>query len=487
MGRPDLTLTGNELEITIDKGNKQWVAEITGTDEQYDLDREFIGPYGQGTETVAVDDGTVVEKCWYSHGGREKGREYYVVAGGQLCEIDEATVERALDATVVAIDADSGRSHECDECGNEFDSAHGLSIHEGMVHDEDGDEADDVTAAETDGGQPVVADGGHDPVQDDRISREEFAELAAEYRDELLKSLGVIAVQRSPKFSAPGTKIRRLPVEAAAGHDDVGAGVGTQRILTDVTDYDGDLNVPAADDVRFMTIRETTGHAAIYSSATLGLGWETVPTPREVQLAEYLEALDDSDLYPQDYYSVGPEHVGDMLIETLFPRQTGSRCDETGLWLPVDETAVGNVEAVKHCVTMIDQIEDGQSSTLQRIHGTDDFGEETEVFSRWGTDNLVVESYNGPDHSSFAPDRRDRVFLYDRSSGAWEQCDDENTTVDGWGYFSTEYVVDEAADEAVTVSTELYTIPEFATPEAVLDLPRKTPSDPHADGGESDE
>jgi len=89
MGQPNLELDGNELEITINKGNKQWVAEITGTDEQYGLDRDFVSPYGQGTETVTVEEGTVIEKAWDSHGGRAKGRDYYQVQGGELITLVE--------------------------------------------------------------------------------------------------------------------------------------------------------------------------------------------------------------------------------------------------------------------------------------------------------------------------------------------------------------------------------------------------------------
>ena len=100
MGRPTIDADdadeSTELTITIDKGNKQWVARIDGTDAQYDLDREFISPYGQGTATETVDDGTVIERCYYSHSGNEKGREYYVVAGGELHEVD-GDVEDALD------------------------------------------------------------------------------------------------------------------------------------------------------------------------------------------------------------------------------------------------------------------------------------------------------------------------------------------------------------------------------------------------------
>jgi len=165
MGQPDLTIDdADELTIEITKGNKQWVARVTDTDDQYDLDRDFISPYGRGTETVAVADGGIVEVCWHSHGGREKGRKYYVVAGGDLCEIDRDQVERALDATVVTIDADSeAQTHDCETCGKTFDNAHGLAVHEGMVHGDEASDAtgdDDHTPETPDVPQPVATDGG---------------------------------------------------------------------------------------------------------------------------------------------------------------------------------------------------------------------------------------------------------------------------------------------------------------------------------------
>lgn len=84
MGHPTTELNGEELTIEIDTGNKQWVAQINGTDDAYGLDRDFISPYGQGTETVAVSDGDVIEVAWDSHGGRAKGRDYYQVRDGEL-------------------------------------------------------------------------------------------------------------------------------------------------------------------------------------------------------------------------------------------------------------------------------------------------------------------------------------------------------------------------------------------------------------------
>lgn len=137
MARPTTELNddGTELTTTIDKGNKQWVAQIAGTDTKYGYDRDFVSPYGQGSETVSVEDGDVIEVCWHSHGGREKGREYFVIAGGQICEIAEEHVERALTATVVTIDADS----EADEENRETE-----------------------TAAETESAPVAVADGGRE-------------------------------------------------------------------------------------------------------------------------------------------------------------------------------------------------------------------------------------------------------------------------------------------------------------------------------------
>jgi len=165
MAAPNVTLDGDELTVEITKGNKQWVARLDGKDEQYGYDREFVSPYGQGTERTVVETGAVLEMCYHSHGGREKGRRYWVVVAGELVEVDESEVDRVLDATVVRIDDDSEQeAHECEECGDEFDSEHGLAVHEGIKHSDDdaenelGADADDTSVAVTDGG--VVADGG---------------------------------------------------------------------------------------------------------------------------------------------------------------------------------------------------------------------------------------------------------------------------------------------------------------------------------------
>lgn len=87
MARPTINFDGEQLEIIIKKGNKQWVARIGGVGGKYGLDRDFISPYGTGTETVALDEGDVIEVAWDSHSGKAKGRDYYLVCDGELDRI----------------------------------------------------------------------------------------------------------------------------------------------------------------------------------------------------------------------------------------------------------------------------------------------------------------------------------------------------------------------------------------------------------------
>jgi len=109
MGSPTIDLDGGQLTIEISKGNKQWVARINGKSDQYGFDRDFVSPYGTGTETVTVSEGNVLEVAWDSHGGKAKGRDYYVVRDGELerivrgrggtlhkDELDLSPVEEAL-------------------------------------------------------------------------------------------------------------------------------------------------------------------------------------------------------------------------------------------------------------------------------------------------------------------------------------------------------------------------------------------------------
>ena len=87
-----------------------------------------------------------------------------------------------------------------------------------------------------------------DPSSEKRIDREEYLNIAHEYRDALLKSLGVIGIQHSATRTIPENRIRELPVEAAESHTTTGS-IGHSRQLIDVTNYTGDLDVPSAEDV----------------------------------------------------------------------------------------------------------------------------------------------------------------------------------------------------------------------------------------------
>jgi len=170
MAAPNVTLDGDELTTEITKGNKQWVAEITGKDAQYDLDRNFISPYGQGTETVTVENGDIIERVHYSYSGNEKGRVYWIVYEGELTEIDQDNVEDALETPEDYYP--ETETHECEECGDEFGSEHGRAVHEGIKHSDnneteettgeptitDSNTNDTKTTAMTDGG--MAADGG---------------------------------------------------------------------------------------------------------------------------------------------------------------------------------------------------------------------------------------------------------------------------------------------------------------------------------------
>ena len=183
MAAPTVTLNGTELTIEITKGNKQWVAEITGTDQQYDLDRTFVSPYGQGTETVTVANGDIIERVYYSHSGNEKGRTYWIVYEGELVEIEESDVEDALDNPTAYYP--EPELHECGECGDEFESAHGLSIHEGMIHDDSDDTTGEEPSPDAGETSAAVADGGEDydaPTTDDYPMEQK--EVVEEYRDD---------------------------------------------------------------------------------------------------------------------------------------------------------------------------------------------------------------------------------------------------------------------------------------------------------------
>lgn len=155
-------LRGNILCAESNTGNKQWVAVLVGTHPQYNYEREFVAyqkpkTTNRDSGTVPVNEGAVIERVRYTHSGKNRKDSYYQLVDGEAHPIDEVDVVAAIEGEIVPDVEDE--THECEECGDEFDSEHGLAVHEGMVHSEDEDDATEADGGET---RTVVADGGVD-------------------------------------------------------------------------------------------------------------------------------------------------------------------------------------------------------------------------------------------------------------------------------------------------------------------------------------
>lgn len=171
----DVTLTqlenSTEIYAEADTGNKQWVAVITDTHPTYNYEREFVAYQKPKTSKrdsgrAELTEGDVVEKVRYTHSGKNDTRRYYQFAAGELHEIDETEITQALEDVIVETEPET---HECEECGDEFDSEHGVAVHAGLVH-KDEDEAaaesdEEPTATDADSQPAIVADGGTDEIR----------------------------------------------------------------------------------------------------------------------------------------------------------------------------------------------------------------------------------------------------------------------------------------------------------------------------------
>lgn len=170
MARPQLTLDGNNLEATPGAGNKQWVAKITGTHPKYNYDRDFIMYQKPRTSErdhgiTTLENGDIIEIVYFSHGGKEKPRTYQMFWDGEFVEIN--LVREALDNPEEF--APEPETHECEECGKEFDTERGVAIHAGHVHKDEEDEEEEAEdkpkSPETEGAAVAVTDG--DEIVDD--------------------------------------------------------------------------------------------------------------------------------------------------------------------------------------------------------------------------------------------------------------------------------------------------------------------------------
>lgn len=117
--------------------------------------------------TVTIDaDGTATIEIYDNRDDRDHAT--YVLDTD--LEADDAEADVDEDADEADADTDEEETHECEECGDEFDSERGLSIHEGMVHaDDESDEADetadaDDTEEDVDGESCEVCGGDADTV-----------------------------------------------------------------------------------------------------------------------------------------------------------------------------------------------------------------------------------------------------------------------------------------------------------------------------------
>ena len=308
----------------------------------------------------------------------------------------------------------------------------------------------------------------------DTLERDDFIELALEYRDEMLKSLGVIGVEHAGSYSAPGEEIRRYPVETAGAHDGAGNTVGTHRVLTDVRHYDDpEHEIPSDDAVNYLTVRETTGYAAIQSSATMALGWSTIPTPREIRLAEHLNDLTESDVSPH-HHRINRARAAEEIIEQIYPRD--SRYDEADLWLPLEETSITNTIAVEECVAALRYGEDDENNHPIRFRNDyADADVDGPLDYRLSTPRgVIVDKYFDNPVDEYGSESWHRVY-----SGV--QTSEIDADVEALGYISIDG--DELDDG---VETRVVTIPEMRKPEDVLDLPAPEPRAPPEEPSEED-
>jgi hypothetical protein len=307
----------------------------------------------------------------------------------------------------------------------------------------------------------------------------DLAELAAEYRDALMRDIGVVGIEHAASGRDFGDPLRaRYPVERAASATETFNGAGNSRILYSIADSDdGGESVSGHPESRFATVRETTGMAAIQSSATLTLCWRELPSPREILVAEYLEALGDRDLRPEFGVSAD-ENVAERLVDVVFDSRLDLYDELPFPWLDLADVSIGNTEAIKHHVAGVLTTVDGREGhTIETVRFESDHGRDAEdgPFSRWAADIGTEASLAAESYSTGWGKRHDRAFIHSfdgwrDDEGEWFATD--GIDVDGWGY------VDGAVDTAVfgdddgdsaDISTRVVCIPECRHPGDVLD------------------
>ena len=160
----DLT-TADRFEIVEARDNNgDDVTETISIDRwtKYGKDRLYLNGLGTGDGWISLESEDAGGDRWTKVDARRE------------LDGDELTIEVYKGRTVyyeivVRVHgegfeaAGDEESHECEHCGEEFGSEHGVAVHEGMVHSED---EEDEPAPEADGGHELIADGGEDVAVD---------------------------------------------------------------------------------------------------------------------------------------------------------------------------------------------------------------------------------------------------------------------------------------------------------------------------------
>lgn len=167
-------LDDNKLAAKANTGNKQWVAIITDTHPKYNYEREFVAYQKPKTSdrdsgTATVEEGAVIERVRHTHSGKNRTDSFYQLVDGEAHEIEESEVTAALNGEIVPDIEDE--THECEECGDEFDTEHGVAVHRGIKHSDDEETettSEETTMAESDTDDTTskaMADGGSEDIR----------------------------------------------------------------------------------------------------------------------------------------------------------------------------------------------------------------------------------------------------------------------------------------------------------------------------------
>jgi len=196
----------------------------------------------------------------------------------------------------------------------------------------------------------------------------------------------------------------------------------------------------------------------------MALGWSTIPTPREVRLAEHLNGLDGSDVKP-DYPWISRSRAAEEIVEQVYPRDT--RYDEANLWLLPKETSISNTVAIRECVAALQYNEKDHLTHIIRFR--DDYDEtdtDEPLDYRLTTTGLALESYFDNPSDEFGSESWHRVY-----------CGAKRTEVDA-DVEAMGYVTAAGDEDSKGIETQVVTIPEMRKPEDVLDLPAPEPDAP---------